>query len=116
VDAGYPVQTTEQATPDEITPLDDDTAVLDVRSKSEYEESHIPGARNIHVGHLRRQVDEVPRNHRLLVHCQAGYRSIVASSVLQTLGFENVVNLIGGYDAWERSRAKKTTRPSEAHA
>ncbi len=115
-DAGYHVEITPQVTADQIDATDDETAVLDVRSKSEYEESHIPGAQNIHVGHIRRRADEVSRERRLLVHCQAGYRPMIASSVLQQLGFSNIVNLIGGFDGWEQTHHERQERPAQAYA
>lgn len=115
-DAGYLVETTQQTTAEQIDGAAEDFAVLDVRSRSEYEESHIPGSQNIHVGHLRRRAEEIPRDRRLLVHCQAGYRSMIASSVLQRLGFSEVVNLIGGYDAWERTHGERQESTSEAYA
>jgi len=34
------------------------------------------------------------------VHCKSGYRSMIASSLLQRAGFRNVINVTGGYDAW----------------
>jgi len=35
-----------------------------------------------------------------VVHCKGGYRSAIACSLIQRAGFENVMNLIGGFDAW----------------
>jgi hydroxyacylglutathione hydrolase len=38
------------------------------------------------------------------VHCKGGYRSIIAASLLQRAGFRNVVNLVGGFDAWQEAK------------
>ena len=36
----------------------------------------------------------------MAVHCQGGYRSMIACSFLQRAGHRNIVNVIGGYEAW----------------
>ena len=36
----------------------------------------------------------------LAIHCQGGYRSAIACSLLQRAGYNNVINVIGGFDAW----------------
>ena len=40
----------------------------------------------------------------LAVHCKSGYRSGIACSVLQRAGFPNVMNVVGGFDAWQAAR------------
>ncbi len=73
--------------------------VLDVRNLNEYEASHLRGALNIPVDELRFRLEEVPRDRPLVVHCRSGYRSHLASRILQQNGFERVRNLTGGYIA-----------------
>ncbi|MFW5884487.1 MAG: rhodanese-like domain-containing protein [bacterium] len=43
----------------------------------------------------------------MVVHCQSGYRSIIASSTLERLGFTNYSNLVGGFDAWEERACER---------
>ncbi len=93
------------------TPLEDfdakDAFVLDVRTRGEYEDGHLPGATRIHAGRLLHELDDLPRDRPIVVHCQAGNRSAVASSVLRAAGFDNVYDLSGGYSAWaEREKNK----------
>jgi rhodanese-related sulfurtransferase len=38
------------------------------------------------------------------VHCKGGYRSIIACSLLQRAGFQNVMNITGGFDAWKEAK------------
>lgn len=76
--------------------------VLDVRRKSEFDEGHIPGAINISHTRLASRTDEIPADSKLLIHCRSGKRSARASGYLQREGYE-VVNLEGGYLAWEAS-------------
>ncbi|MFL5581580.1 MAG: rhodanese-like domain-containing protein [Gemmatimonadaceae bacterium] len=77
--------------------------VVDVRARSEWEAGHMPGVPNVHAGHILDRLDELPRDGRLVLHCQSGSRSLIAASVLRARGFTNVENLAGGLGAWERA-------------
>jgi rhodanese-related sulfurtransferase len=44
---------------------------------------------------------ELDRKKLLVVHCKGGYRSSIATSILQRAGFRDIANLIGGFDAWK---------------
>ncbi|WP_062350720.1 MBL fold metallo-hydrolase [Bacillus kwashiorkori] len=80
--------------------------VLDVRNQSEWEEGHIEDANHIMLGKLLRNIDKVPTEKPLVVMCQAGGRSAIATSILQAKGITNLYNLTGGYSRWiEESRA-----------
>ncbi|MFN7974015.1 MAG: MBL fold metallo-hydrolase [Acidobacteriota bacterium] len=75
--------------------------VLDVRGPKEREDRSITGSAFIPLNHLRERLAEVPRAPRLVVHCQSGYRSSIAASILEQAGITGVVDLIGGIGAWE---------------
>lgn len=75
--------------------------VIDVRSKSEFDSGHLPGALHIHGGHLKDRLKEIPADKKLIIQCQSGDRSNIASSVLLANGFKNVTNLSGGINAWK---------------
>ncbi len=79
---------------------DDAPTVLDVRQPGEFETARLDGAISIPLGQLRSRMDEVPDTANLFVHCKAGYRSLVAQSLLERAGRKGVVDLIGGIDAW----------------
>ena len=76
--------------------------VLDVRSESEWKTKHIDNSVNIPVDHLVDRIDEVSRDRQVVVHCATGYRSSLAASLLEQHGLHNVVDLVGGYGAWEK--------------
>jgi len=46
---------------------------------------------------------EIKHGVPLAVHCKGGYRSMIAASLLQRAGFHNVMNLTGGFDAWQQA-------------
>ena len=80
-----------------------DVAVIDVRGRSEWDAGHIEGARHIPVGMLDAQLASLPRDATLVMQCQGGGRSSIASSLVQARGLKHVVNLAGGLTAWERA-------------
>jgi hydroxyacylglutathione hydrolase len=77
--------------------------VLDVRSSSEWQASHIDGALHIPGGDLPGRIEEVPWRENLAVICGSGYRSSVGTSILQQHEFHDVVNVIGGMTAWHHA-------------
>lgn len=70
--------------------------VLDVRSKSQYDKEHIEGAMNIPLEELRERLEELPRNRKIVVHCNKGTTGNAAQNILINNGFE-VYNLSGGF-------------------
>jgi rhodanese-related sulfurtransferase len=78
-------------------------AVLDVRERSERIAGAIPGSVSIPLPQLQARLGELDPKTPLLVHCKSGYRSSIATSLLQSRGFVEVINMTGGYDAWALS-------------
>ena len=74
-------------------------AVLDVRNRAEYEAGHVAGSLNVPVDELRFSLAEVPRGRRVHVHCRSGLRSYLALRILKQGGFDDVVNVTGGFAA-----------------
>jgi rhodanese-related sulfurtransferase len=77
--------------------------VVDVRSESEWEEGHIDHSLNIPLPHLLERLNEVPTEQKLIVHCASGYRSSIAASLLEKTRKAEAIDLIGGYEAWEKT-------------
>jgi hydroxyacylglutathione hydrolase len=78
----------------------DDTQVIDVRGRTEYEAGHIDGAINLFVGTIGDNLDKISKDKQVVIHCQAGDRSAVAYSLLVKNGFKNVKNFSGGMKEW----------------
>jgi rhodanese-related sulfurtransferase len=76
--------------------MPDDSLILDVRSKEEYESGHFKGA--LHVPHteLRERIGEVPSSATVFVHCASGFRSYLATRILRQKGWSDVRSLDGG--------------------
>jgi glyoxylase-like metal-dependent hydrolase (beta-lactamase superfamily II)/rhodanese-related sulfurtransferase len=74
--------------------------VLDVRSEKEYGIVHLAEASNIPLTHLRERLSEIPADRPVVVHCEGGYRSSIACSLLTQAGRRNVTDLVGGIKAW----------------
>jgi hydroxyacylglutathione hydrolase len=89
--------------------------VLDVRREPEWEAGHIAGASWWPLDNFKIAPPEVDRNIPIAVHCKGGYRSMIACSLLQRAGFQNVVNVVGGFDAWQQAKLPVVTeKPVEA--
>jgi rhodanese-related sulfurtransferase len=78
--------------------------VIDVRSEAERAGGHIAGSLNIPLPHLEERSGEIPAGKPIAVHCEGGYRSAIAASLLQKLGRGGVHDLVGGYKAWAAAK------------
>ena len=78
--------------------------VLDVRSPAEFdgELGHVPGARLIPLDELRARVAEVKNDKPIVVVCQTGKRSALATGILRQAGLPQVANLAGGMVRWQK--------------
>jgi hydroxyacylglutathione hydrolase len=89
--------------------------VLDVRREPEWMAGHVPEAAWWPLDRFRVSPPEVDLNAPLAVHCQGGYRSMIACSLLQRAGFKNVINVSGGFAAWQDAKLPVATgAPVEA--
>jgi len=75
-------------------------AILDVREPGECAAGAIAGSLRVPLGQLPGRLAELPSGPYLFVHCKGGYRSSIATSLLRRAGFDKVVNVTGGFDAW----------------
>ena len=89
----------------------DGSLFVDVREPDEWDEGIIPDAIYIGRGRLEQRIEGlVPDKARpLVVYCSAGSRSAFSAKALEELGYENVVNLAGGFSDWKRNGFEVTT-------
>ena len=74
--------------------------LLDVREPNEFEYASIANSVLIPLNQIPQRLGELNPQHQIVVICHHGVRSSQACSYLLNSGFEHVVNLIGGIDAW----------------
>jgi glyoxylase-like metal-dependent hydrolase (beta-lactamase superfamily II)/rhodanese-related sulfurtransferase len=75
--------------------------LVDVRTPAEVSKKGITGSVNIPLSHLAERAGEIPAGRPVLVYCAGGYRSSIASSLLQRAGVTDVSEIAGGINAWE---------------
>lgn len=82
--------------------------LLDCREPSEYAEFNI-GGKLLPLGNIQAmQTDEIDdlKNEEVIVHCRSGKRSVTACLFLETIGFTDTVNVLGGILAWQEKFSK----------
>ncbi len=89
---------------------DPQTVLLDVRDKWEYDLCHIDNSVNISLSEITERKDELDKQPRTVILCHHGMRSTIAGEYLISEGFEQIVNLEGGIDAWASTIDQSMTR------
>lgn len=95
-------------TPEQLSLKQDEVLLIDVRTPMEFEQGHLENSVNINIadGSFREEVGKLDRSQAVYVYCKVGGRSAKAASVLREMGFEEVYDLEGGIQNWERSGMK----------
>src|SRR5512135_3648198 len=106
--AGKPLARTEQIAVDELRArLEEgaDLTVLDVRRPGEFQAGHVPGAVHLPLHELGKRASEsLDPAKPVAIICASGYRSSIATSVLERLGFTRFSNVVGGMNAWNAAK------------
>lgn len=99
---GAPLQQMQQVDADTVEAWKDreDTVLFDVRSKSEFENSHIPGAIHKFIGNLPKELPTEYKDKKIIIQCQSGDRATIATSYLERAGFSPVYNYPGSFLDW----------------
>ena len=77
--------------------------VLDVRKNSEYLSEHVIEAENAPLDYINDSMLKVDKNKTYYVHCAGGYRSMVFNSILRARGYDNLIDIAGGFKAIKES-------------
>jgi NADPH-dependent 2,4-dienoyl-CoA reductase/sulfur reductase-like enzyme/rhodanese-related sulfurtransferase len=79
-----------------------DIEIIDVRNPSERANGEfIEGSVNIPLDDLRENLDKIPTDKLVILHCARGMRGYIAAKILSQRGFRNINNLAGGYKVWK---------------
>ena len=101
--AGLPLESVGQMPVDEVKRAGKRLQLLDVRSPDEWKSGHIPNARHVFLGELRKRLGKLDRAKPTAVYCDSGYRGSIATSILQQAGFGRVSNIPGSWQAWQEA-------------
>lgn len=85
----------------------DSINILDVRRDGEYKSMHLEDAQHFALDYINEQMNEIDRDTTYHIHCAGGYRSVIAASILKARGFNNLIDVAGGFGA-----IKKTDLPT----
>ena len=85
-----------------LTACDVRPFLLDVRQPWEYDICHIAGSQLIPMGQIPAELEELDKNRETVVICHHGIRSRQMGYYLEQAGFDNIINLKGGLDAWAK--------------
>lgn len=81
----------------------DDLHLVDVREHAEFAGGRIEGAKLLPLGELEKRHAELDHSKPIYVMCRTGNRSSQAQKKLKSLGFTNVINVAGGFEAWKKA-------------
>jgi hydroxyacylglutathione hydrolase len=101
--AGFAFQELPQMSVHDVKREGAKVQIVDVRTPSEWEEGHIPGARHLFVPEVRKKAKDLDRGKPVITYCDSGFRANIAASILRQEGFKTVCNVPGSMQAWKRA-------------
>jgi len=87
--------------------------ILDVRKVTEFETKHIEEAMNYPLAEIFENLDNINSEKQLFVHCAGGYRSVIAISILKANGFDNLIDIAGGFNEIKNTSLNENCYRSE---
>jgi len=82
--------------------------LFDVRKASEFQAEHVDTAENTPLDFLNEHLAEIPRDKDVYLYCAGGYRSMIAASILKARGWENIVDIRGGFKTISQTDIPRT--------
>ncbi len=82
--------------------------ILDIRRNGEYEAEHVDEAFSRPLANINNWIKDINPNEHFYMYCAGGYRSMIASSILQARGFRNFTEVDGGFNAIAKTNIPKT--------
>ncbi|MCZ4409557.1 MBL fold metallo-hydrolase [Cryomorphaceae bacterium 1068] len=107
--SGKEVDSVKRLSPEEFAAkYDEKPLVFDVRKKSEFDSEHVVDAVNVPLNQINDHLAEFPKDKPFMVHCAGGYRSMIAASILKQRGWDNFVDIRGGFKEIAETKVPKT--------
>jgi len=110
--AGKEIDTIESITVETLAQrleMDSDLLILDARRDGEYSAEHLETSEHFALDNINENMHLLDRESNYHIHCAGGYRSMIMASILRARGFENLVDVQGGFAAIQKSELFKTT-------
>lgn len=109
-DAGKEIDTVHRISADQFARefKPGETKVIDVRKESEYAAEHVADAYSKPLAYINDWIRDINPDEHIYLHCAGGYRSMIASSILQARGYRNFTEIEGGFNAIARTDLPKT--------
>jgi glyoxylase-like metal-dependent hydrolase (beta-lactamase superfamily II)/rhodanese-related sulfurtransferase len=85
-----------------------ESKIIDIRKESEYSAEHIEEAYNKPLAYINDWIKDINPQEHFYIHCAAGYRSMIAASILQARGYRNFSEIEGGFNAISKTLLPKT--------
>ncbi len=83
--------------------------IFDVRKNSEYTSEHMLDVENAPLDTINASMLQMPKDKTAYIHCAGGYRSMIFASILRARGYDNLVDVVGGFKAIKGSERFKVT-------
>lgn len=107
--SGKDIETVNSVSAEELEEkINQNALVFDVRKPGEFSAEHIENVPSTPLDFLNDHISEFPKETDFYVHCAGGYRSVIAASILKSRGFDNVIDVKGGYAAIKNTSIKRT--------
>ena len=87
---------------------------FDVRKPGEYASEHVENATTYPLDFMNDDLTKLDKNETYHIHCAGGYRSVIAISILKQKGFENLIDVAGGFGAIKKSNLNESCYSSFA--
>ncbi len=86
-----------------------DTTLIDVRKNSEYMSEHVLDVENAPLDYINDSMLRIPKDRTVYIYCAGGYRSMVFASILRARGYDNLVDVVGGFKAMKETNKFKVS-------
>ncbi|WP_435355787.1 MBL fold metallo-hydrolase [Emticicia sp. SJ17W-69] len=110
--AGKEIDTIESISADEFAKQykisEGKLLVKDVRKESEYRAEHVEEAECVTLAYLSNNMTAFSKNETNYIHCAGGYRSMIAASILKSRGFDNIIDINGGFSAIAKTEVPRS--------
>lgn len=97
-------------------PFDENLVIVDVRKPVEYAEGHVENALNLPLIDIKDpgNLANLEEKDNLYIHCARGYRSVIAASLLKKQGYNNLRNVLGGWEFIKHTKGIKIVKETSA--